>query len=155
MPGAPLRFADRRQAGRLLAGVLDLAPGAEAVVFGIARGGVLVAAGVAAALGAPLDVLVVRKVGHPAQPEAAVGAVAEDGVVVPGGLDQDLQSRHAEVAARVHAYRGGRPRTSAAGRTAVVVDDGLATGYTFVAALEVVKRDRPARTIGAVPVGTA
>jgi putative phosphoribosyl transferase len=165
MAPAPLRFADRREAGQLLADALDLDPGADAIVYGIPRGGVVVAAAVADALGAPLDTLVVRKLGHPGQEEAAFGAVGEDGVVMPERL-ANIGSEHRlarviepaverlreEVGERVREYRRGRPRTNARGRTAVVVDDGLATGYTFAAALEVVARDEPRRLIGAVPV---
>jgi predicted phosphoribosyltransferase len=162
---APLRFTDRREAGRLLADALDLDPAADAVVYGIPRGGVVVAAAVADALDAPLDTVVVRKLGHPGHEEAAAGAVAEEGVVMPERLANiDSEPRLArvlepaierlgkQVDARVRRYRHGRPRTSARGRTAVVVDDGLATGFTFAAALEVAAHDDPARLIGAVPV---
>jgi putative phosphoribosyl transferase len=160
---APLRFPDRREAGRLLAGVLEVPAGEDAVVYGIPRGGVVVAAAVAEALGAPLDTVVVRKLGHPGHEEAALGAVGEDGVVMPPELDRPeeriarvaapaVARLRADVADRVRAYRGGRPRTSAHGRTAVVVDDGLATGFTFAAALEITRRDGPRRLIGAVPV---
>src|SRR3954452_23704937 len=90
---APLRFADRRGAGRLLADALDIESGSDAVVYGIPRGGVVVAAAVAEALGLPLDTLVVRKLGHPGQEEAAVGAVGEDGVLMPERLAQIGQDR--------------------------------------------------------------
>jgi predicted phosphoribosyltransferase len=162
---APPRFTDRREAGRLLADALDLGSAADAVVYGIPRGGVVVAAAVAEALGLPLDTLVVRKLGYPGHEEAAFGAVGEDGVVMPERLahvGQDrrlarvvepaIERQRAEVDERVREYRSGRPRTSARSRTAVVVDDGLATGYTFGAALEIVARDEPDRLIGAVPV---
>jgi predicted phosphoribosyltransferase len=165
--GAASRFADRREAGRSLAKALSVAPGSGAVVYGIPRGGVVVAAAVAAALDAPLDTVVVRKLGHPSQEEAAIGAVAEQGVVMPQGLRDPDQGRlarllepaierlHAAVDERVRLYRGDRVRASARDRTAIVVDDGLATGLTFAAALEVVRCDRPARLIGAVPVASA
>jgi putative phosphoribosyl transferase len=162
---ASLRFADRREAGRLLAGELEIEPGSEAIVYGIPRGGVVVAAAVADVLGAPLDTVVVRKLGHPGQEEAAFGAVGEEGILMPEELanieseprlarivEPAVERLRDEVTARVREYRRGRPRTSARGRTAVVVDDGLATGFTFAAALEVVRRDEPALLIGAVPV---
>jgi putative phosphoribosyl transferase len=149
----------------MLADALDLGPDADAVIYGIPRGGVVVAAAVADALGAPLDTVVVRKLGHPGHEEAAFGAVGEDGVVMPERLTQigaeprlarmiapAIEQLQQEVEQRVREYRGGRPRTSSHGRTAAVVDDGLATGYTFAAALEVVARDEPDRLIGAVPV---
>ncbi len=149
----------------MLADALDLGPDTDVVVYGIPRGGVVVAAAVADALGAPLDTVMVRKLGHPGHEEAAFGAVGEDGVVMPERLAQigseprlarmiepAIEELQREVEQRVREYRGGRPRTSSQGRTAVVVDDGLATGYTFAAALEVVARDEPDRLIGAVPV---
>ena len=149
----------------MLADALDLGPDTDAVVYGIPRGGVVVAAAVADALGAPLDPVVVRKLGHPGHEEAAFGAIGEDGVVMPERLAQlgseprlarviepAVEELRREVEQRVREYRGGRPRTSSRGRTAVVIDDGLATGYTFAAALEVVAQDEPHRLIGAVPV---
>jgi putative phosphoribosyl transferase len=166
MPPPGPRFADRREAGRLLAGALELDSGADPIVYGIPRGGVVVAAAVADALGAPLDTIVVRKLGHPGQEEAAYGAVGEDGILMPEQLanvssdrrlarlvEPAIERLRSEVEERVRDYRHGRPRMSAGGRTAVVVDDGLATGFTFAAALEVAARDEPERLIGAVPVG--
>jgi predicted phosphoribosyltransferase len=162
---ASLRFADRREAGRKLAEELEDVRDAPPVVFGIPRGGVVVAHEVASVLSCPLDVLVVRKLGYPGHEEAGFGAVGEDGVTVPEAVSQlrpgdpgfdivqqALESKRAEVESRVALYRGERPRRSARDATAVVVDDGIATGYTFAAGLAIVQADEPRRLIAAVPV---
>jgi putative phosphoribosyl transferase len=134
------------------------------LVLGIPRGGVLVAARVAARLGAPLDVVVPRKVGAPGNPELAVGAVA-DGVQAidePAirrlGLDMaavraEVARQTAEVARRTAAYRQGLPPLELAGRTVVLVDDGVATGWTCAAAASCTRRAGAARVVVAVPVG--
>jgi predicted phosphoribosyltransferase len=125
------------------------------VVLGLARGGVPVAAEVAERLGAPLDVLVVRKVGHPAQREYALGAVSEDGVVLPSGIPSELVAPQMERAReQAGTLREGRERLPLAGRTVVVVDDGLATGRSMAVALETVAGHGAARTIMAVPVAS-
>ena len=147
-----------------LADVRDQAP----IVFGIPRGGVVVADEVATGLGCPLDVLVVRKLGYPGHEEAGFGAVGEDGVTVPEVLahmrpedpgydvvQATLEAKRGEVEERVALYRKGRPRRSARDATALVVDDGIATGYTFAAGLAIAQRDRPSRLIAAVPVAAA
>jgi predicted phosphoribosyltransferase len=133
-------------------------------VLGIPRGGVVVAAVVAARLGAPLDVVVPRKVGAPGNPELAVGAVA-DGVQAidePAirrlGLDMaavraEVARQTAEVARRTAAYRQGLPPLELAGRTAVLVDDGVATGWTCAAAASRTRRAGATRVVVAVPVG--
>lgn len=145
-------FADRPQAGQRLVEALPPLEG-DVVVLGLARGGVPVAAQVAAALGAPLDVLVVRKVGHPHQREYALGAVSEDGVSLPADLPADLVDPQMQQARQqAHSLRGGRPRAELAGRTVVVVDDGLATGRSMAAALQSVAGHEPARVLMAVPV---
>jgi putative phosphoribosyl transferase len=145
-------FADRAAAGRSVAEVLpDL--GEAPLVLGLARGGVPVAAEVARALGAPLDVLVVRKVGHPDQPEFALGAVSEDGVVLPEDLAPEASRPHLDRArAQALALRGKRPRTPLTGRSVAVIDDGLATGRSMATALESVARGGAARVVMAVPV---
>jgi putative phosphoribosyl transferase len=135
-------FADRADAGRRLAERVGHLRGEDLVVLGLPRGGVPVAFGVARTLSASLDVIVVRKLGVPFQPELAMGAVGEDGVLV---LNQDAvalagvdraelaaieQRERAELARRAQRFRGNRPRVSLAGRTALVVDDGIATGPT-------------------------
>jgi predicted phosphoribosyltransferase len=160
-------FADRRDAGRRLAGQLaDLSDDAAAdvVVLGLPRGGVPVAAEVASALGAPLDVLVVGKVGVPGHEELALAAVADDGtvavnpsVIAAVGLSDrevaDLARRHATaLAERAAELRGGRDPEPIEGRTVVVVDDGMATGATMRVALEVVRHRGPRQVIVAVPV---
>ena len=154
-------FADRRDAGRVLARALTDEPLSDAVVVGLARGGVVVAAEVARELGLPLDVVAVRKVGHPYQPEYALGAVAPgDGVYVrdPGGLTprelaaqvDRAQARAAELDLTLHA---DHPPVPLAGRTCLLVDDGLATGATMIAAVRWARSRGAARVVAAVPVG--
>ena len=157
-------FIDRADAGRRLAARLQHLRGEPVVVLGLPRGGVPVALEVARALGAPLDVIVVRKLGVPFQPELGMGAVGEDGVRVinrevirVAGVSADelaaVQAREqARVDARAARYRAGRPREPLAGRTAVVVDDGIATGSTAKAACQVARAHGAARVVLAVPV---
>lgn len=159
-----LVFADRREAGRVLAGLLgDLRGRGDVVVLGLPRGGVPVAAEVAAALGAPLEVFVVRKLGAPGRPELAVGAIASGGVLVtndeiisglgvaPEQVRRTAEREERELRRRELAYRGDRPMLDLAGRTVVVVDDGLATGASMRAALRAVRRLGPGRVVVAVP----
>jgi putative phosphoribosyl transferase len=157
-------FADRDDAGRRLAARLGHLRGEPVVVLGLPRGGVPVAFQVARALGAPLDVIVVRKLGVPFQPELGMGAVGEDGVRVINpevmqvcGVSQDelaaVQAREqAVVEARAARYRSRRPRQRLDGRVAVVVDDGLATGSTARAACQIAWALGAARVVLAVPV---
>src|SRR3954454_17252165 len=164
-------FADRRDAGRALGAALveRLGEAPAVVVLGLPRGGVVVAAEVAAALGAPLDVVAVRKLGLPWQPELAMGAIAAAGDAVEAvrteqvlaRADVDPESFEAvrrreltELRRREQAYRGIRPPVPLTGRTVVVVDDGLATGATMRAAVAAVRRSHPARVLVAVPVGS-
>jgi putative phosphoribosyl transferase len=157
-------FADRADAGRQLGQRLQYLRGPEVVVLGLPRGGVEVAAEVAAALAAPLDVIMVRKLGVPSQPELAMGAIGEGGVriVLPetvrrAGVTSDelaaveLRER-AELQRRAQRFRGDRPRIPLVGRTAVVVDDGIATGSTARAACQVAQALGAARIVLAVPV---
>ncbi|WP_240646081.1 phosphoribosyltransferase family protein [Georgenia sp. SYP-B2076] len=156
------RFRDRVDAGRLLGRRLAVAGLGDVVVAGLPRGGVPVAAEVARALGAPLDVVVVRKIGVPWQPEVAMGAVGEAGVLVvnphiaarvPGDrLDELAAIESAEVERRVEAWRGGGEGEGVAGRTVVLVDDGIATGATVRAAIAVLRARAVARIVLAVPV---
>ena len=158
-------YSDRRDAGRQLAPHLAHLKGAGTVVLGLPRGGVPVAAEVATALGAPLDVILVRKLGVPFQPELAWGAIGEGGVRVinPDVLrmahvsEPEMASverrERASLEHRARLFRAGRPPRPLAGSTAVVVDDGLATGATAMAACEVARAHGATRVVLAVPVG--
>ena len=157
-------FADRADAGRRLAARLGHLRGEPVVVLGLPRGGVPVALEVARALGAPLDVIVARKLGVPFQPELGMGAVGEDGVrvlnceivrlarVAADELAAVQAREQAQVDARTARYRVRRPREPLAGRTAIVVDDGIATGATARAACQVARAHGAARVVLAVPV---
>lgn len=159
-----MTFTDRRDAGRQLAQALEGRVEPPVVVLALPRGGVPVAAEVAAALDAPLDVLGVRKVGAPGHAELGVGAVAEGGGLVLDerilgslGLDErdvagTIDAEREEVARRVGRYRGDRPLPELRDRTVVIVDDGLATGVTATAAVRAVRNQRARRVILAVPV---
>lgn len=162
----PGGFVDRGDAGRLLAEALRGRVTGEAVVLAIPRGGVEVAAAVAAELGAPLDVVIPRKVGAPGNSELGLGAVAEGVEVLDRRLIEalavsdeylrrEIERQEEEIRRRTAVYRRGRPAARVEGRTAVVVDDGVATGGTATAALRWA-RDRGARrVILAVPVAPA
>lgn len=157
-------FVDRVDAGRRLATRLEHLRGAGVVVLGLPRGGVPVAFEVARALDAPLDVIVVRKLGVPFQPELGMGAIGEGSVRVinadlvrmTGVSDRDLAAvearERAELERRARRFRGDRPRTPLDGRTAVIVDDGIATGSTARAACQVARALGAARVVLAVPV---
>ncbi|MFD5496335.1 phosphoribosyltransferase [Streptomyces sp. NPDC001812] len=163
-------FRDRREAGRELAERLRGMQGdgalPEAVVLALPRGGVPVAHEVAEALEAPLDVLVVRKIGAPFHREVGVGAMAGDEVPLfdpstlralglsEADLDSVVEGERVELRRREQLYRQGRPAPELRGRTVIVVDDGLATGSTARAALRFVRRQAPARLVLAVPVGS-
>ena len=161
-----MTFRDRHDAGRRLAAALTPLALEHPVVIGLPRGGVPVAFEVARALGAPLDVLAVRKLGATGRPEFAVGALAEEriGVLDPetaarvgmtqAELERTMVRESAELERRIDAYRGERARVPVAGRTAIVVDDGLATGLTVLAAVRAVRQRGAGRTIVAVPVGS-
>jgi putative phosphoribosyl transferase len=158
------RFDDRRDAGRRLAEQLLPLANEAPVVVGLPRGGVPVAGEVAMALGAPLEILAVRKLGAPHNPEYGIGAITEDGtrvfdpeaLAVLGIDNRTLESiiaeETAELRRRVAAYRGDRAPIPLDRRTVVVVDDGVATGVTDTAALRAIRRHRPRRLILAVPV---
>ncbi len=157
-------FLDRTDAGKQLAQALRRMPLKDPVVLALPRGGVPVAVEVANALDAPLDLLFVRKIGAPYQPELALAAVAEGGFVSVNDampefgeatqdyIEQQTQHQLQEIARRRQLYLGGRPPLPLEGRTAVVVDDGIATGATVRAALELLRNKRPARIVLAVPV---
>jgi predicted phosphoribosyltransferase len=157
-------FVDRRDAGRQLADLLCSYRGQDALVMGIPRGGVAVAAAVSRSLGVDLDVLVSRKVGVPIQPELALGAVTADGAqFMNQALARELgvsrwmfrvlaDEQRAEARSREQRLRGRRPAPQMAGRTVILVDDGLATGATMRAAIRSVRQAGPARLVVAVPV---
>jgi len=159
-----MMFADRDDAGRRLAARLEHLRDEPVVVLGLPRGGVPVAFQVAKALGAPLDVIIVRKIGVPFQPELGMGAVGEDGTrvlnpevirecgVSPEELAAAQAREQAAVTARAARYRAVRPREPLEGRVAIVVDDGIATGSTARAACQIARAHGAARVVLAVPV---
>lgn len=161
------RYLDRVDAGRRLGERLQDLRGADVVVLGLPRGGVPVAVGVARALGAPLDVIIVRKLGVPRQPEFAMGALGEGGVRIVNDQivamarvsQQELAAieagERAELERRAERFRAGRRPVPITGRTVIVVDDGIATGSTARAACRVARAQGAARVILAVPVGHA
>jgi putative phosphoribosyl transferase len=160
------RFADRREAGRRLAEPVAALRLHDPVVVALPRGGVPVAAEVATALDAPLDVLVVRKLGMPGQPELALGAIAEGGaeVVDPqlarlgrvdaAALDHLRAEARDEIDRRVRTYRDGEPPPDVHGRVVVLIDDGLATGRTAEAAIAALRSAGASRVVLAVPVAS-
>jgi putative phosphoribosyl transferase len=160
----PERFEDRRDAGRRLAALLLSLAGERPLVVGLPRGGIPVAAEVAAGLGAPLELLAVRKLGAPHNPEYGIGAIAEGGTKVldhealsllgigGGELARIVERETVELRRRVEAYRGDSEPLPLRDRTVIVVDDGVATGVTDTAALREIRRHRPRRLILAVPV---
>jgi putative phosphoribosyl transferase len=165
--GASVRpFADRREAGKELASRLRKYGGrGDTVVLALPRGGVPVAYEIAEALDAPLDIFVVRKLGMPGHPEYAMGAIASGGIRVisddvirwygisPAAIEAVAREELAELERREREYRRGRPLVDLRGRTAILVDDGLATGSTMRAAVQAVRALAPARVVVAVPVG--
>jgi putative phosphoribosyl transferase len=157
-------YRDRTHAGQVLARELEPWRHDAPIVLGIPRGGVVVAAAIAGELGAELDVVVVRKVGAPHQPELAIGAVSADGQtlldhrlidhlripeeIVTARIERELR----EAKRRMIAYRGERPPPDLSDRTVVVVDDGIATGATMTVALDLIRKQGPRLLIAAVPV---
>ena len=162
-------FEDRRDAGRQLAAALARYRDSRPVVLALPRGGVPVGFEVAKALGAPLDVLLVRKIGAPGHEELGLGAVVDgqDPQLVlnpdvvravgppPGYIDAEKQRQLAEIERRRRQYVGDRPPTPVDGRTVIIVDDGIATGGTVKAALRGVSQHRPARLVLGIPVAPA
>jgi predicted phosphoribosyltransferase len=160
-------FEDRAHAGRALAeALLDYREQANAIVLALPRGGVPVAFEVAQRLALPLDVFIVRKLGYPGHEEYAMGAIASGGVRVlnpdlagqveaqPGMLAEATERELAELSRRERLYRGDRPPLALAGKTVILIDDGLATGSTMRAAIQAVRLHEPARIVVAVPVAS-
>jgi putative phosphoribosyl transferase len=164
--GETIRYTDRKQAGILLAQKLAAYAGRhDVIVLALPRGGVPVAFEIARALQAPLDVLLVRKLGVPGHEEYAMGAIATGGICIlqsdvirqlaipQASVDDLVQRKQEELAQRERLYRSNRPAPNLEGCIAIVVDDGLATGSTMLAAIHALRQARPARMIIAIPVG--
>ena len=158
-------FENRVDAGRRLARRLEEYRGPETIVLAIPRGGVVVGYEVATALGAPLDVIIPRKIGAPGQPELAIGAIAGDDDVrvldqrtmkylgvSESYVDAEVKRQREEIARRWQLYRNDRPFPSVEGKTVLLVDDGIATGHTTLAAARVLRKKRPKKLVLAVPV---
>jgi putative phosphoribosyl transferase len=162
-----LIFKDRVEAGRRLAEALGEYRGKDVIVLGIPRGGVIVAREVAEALGAPLDVVVTRKIEAPGEPEYALGAVTQDGDVMmdrqaaeslgatPAYLDEQVRKKREEVKERMRRFRGAEPYPRLEGKTVIIVDDGIATGSSVSAAVLTVRKMKPKDVVVAVPVAPA
>ncbi|HKJ85703.1 MAG TPA: phosphoribosyltransferase family protein [Spirochaetia bacterium] len=161
------RYQDRAEAGRALAQELTSIPTENTVVYGLARGGVPVAAVVASELGCPLDALLVRKIGAPGNPELALGAITSYGGMtvnerVASGMnvsrdeiDRLAQKEREEAKTQERSIRGDNPAVSPEGRTVILVDDGLATGASMAAAVQAMREAAAARIIVAVPVASS
>jgi putative phosphoribosyl transferase len=159
------RFRDRREAGMLVAAEVSAYRGKSAVVLGIPRGGMVVAAEVARALGAELDIVLAHKLRTPGQAELAMGSVSEDGKLFlnleivqaldigDGYIQQEKERQMNEITRRTSLFRSVRPKVDLAGRIVIVTDDGVATGATTQAALWAVRLEKPARLVAAIPVG--
>jgi predicted phosphoribosyltransferase len=155
-------FEDRVDAGRKLADALASYQGDDVVVYALPRGGVVLGAEIARRLKAPLDLMIVRKVGHPNSPEYAIAAVAEDGHSVVNPVEVDSIDRRwfdahvrleqEEARRRRQLYMHGRAPIPATGKVAILVDDGLATGLTMFAAVQEVRHSQPRKIVVAVPV---
>lgn len=157
-------FRNRKEAGKRLAGALMQFKGKDVVVLGIPRGGVVVANEVAKALGAPLDVVVTRKIEAPGEPEYALGAVTQEGDVImdrqaaeslgasPSYIDDQVRKKREEVRERMERLRGDAPYPPLEGKVVVIVDDGIATGSSVGAAVMSVKKRKPKEIVVAVPV---
>lgn len=161
-----MHYRDREEAGQVLAKELAFLKGRkDVVVLGIPRGGVVVAAEVAKAIGAPLDIYITRKIGAPYNPELAIGAVASSGeIVLDEGLimslgvsseyvEKETERQRKEIERRMAKYRGDFPPLDIKGKTVVLVDDGVATGATTLATIRALKKQGPKELILAIPVG--
>jgi putative phosphoribosyl transferase len=161
---AGVLFRDRVEAGKKLAEALKDFKGKDVVVLGIPRGGVVVASEVARALGAPLDIVVTRKIEAPGEPEYALGAVTQEGEVImdrqaaeslgagPEYLDSQVRQKRREVEERMLRFRGDAPYPHLEGKVVIIVDDGIATGSSVGAAVMSVRKRKPREVVVAVPV---
>jgi len=157
-----MRFRDRTEAGVLLADKLKSYAGGQVVIYAVPRGGVVLGVEIAKVLGAPLDLVITRKIGHPANPEYAVCVVAENhdilcnpaekALLEPKWLEKAIEAERQEAIRRRKVYLGERKRPEAAGKTAIVVDDGVATGMTLLMVLKEARQRKPAKLIAAIPV---
>ncbi|MEW6331799.1 MAG: phosphoribosyltransferase family protein [Pseudomonadota bacterium] len=157
-----MHFRDRADAGRQLAQALKKFQKQDGVVYALPRGGVVLGVEVARALDMPLDLLIPRKIGHPLQPEYAIGAVVENGELVsnrqevarvdPEWFRQEVEAERQEARRRRELYLGGRASPPVQGKTAIIVDDGIATGLTMEVAIRDARRRQPVHLVVAVPV---
>lgn len=162
-----MTFKDRKEAGKRLFEALTAYKNHDnAIVLGLPRGGVVVAHEVARKLNVPLDIIVPRKIGAPGYKEFAIGAIAQDGTgvfndeIIKGYgisreyIDTEVRNEKAEAQRRLKVYRGKRPELNVKNKIVILVDDGIATGYTMLAALKFLKSQNPAKIIVAVPVAS-
>lgn len=157
-----MRFTNRQEAGRLLAEALRSYTSQECIVYALPRGGVVLGAEIARQIRAPLDLVISRKIGHPRWEEYAVGAVTEDGHFVcnkeelsrldPAWLKQSITQARAEARRRRLTYLAHRPSRTSNNKVAIVVDDGITTGLTLIAAVQALRDQKPTQVIAAVPV---
>lgn len=155
-------FVDRVDAGRKLAALFENYRGSDTVVIALPRGGVIVGAEIARALGCPIDVSISRKIGHPLNPEYAVGAISESGHIIGNRrelesigeewLRRKIEEQKSEIARRRQLYLKGKQPIDVEGKTVIIVDDGIATGSTMMATIKDVKYRKPKKTVVAVPV---
>lgn len=156
-----MRFKDRAEAGRMLAEKLKTYQGKDTVVFALPRGGVIIGYEVAKALSAPLELIITRKIGHPYQPEYAITAISEGGKIVgeplkspdidTSWLETEIEKEFNEAKRRRQTYKP-QDKISASGKIAIIVDDGVATGLTLIAAIKEIKSQKPKKIILALPV---
>ncbi len=158
-------FKDRREAGEMLAERLQIYKGCDPLILAVPRGGVAVAAPIHSALGGELDLIITRKIGAPHQREMAIGATSSDGLVMlndelisrlgifPDYIQKAAAKEQDEIVRRLKLYRGEKKLPQIEGRLVIVVDDGVATGYTMLAALNSLRQHQPAELALAVPVG--
>lgn len=159
-------FSDRKEAGRLLAVNLSNYKESDSIVFGIPSGGVPIASEIASSLNLPFDLIIVRKIQIPFNPEAGFGAMDPDcKIILNEGLLSQLRLTEDEIRTQIkktmdvvtkrnHLFRGGRPYPSLENKNVIIVDDGLASGYTMLAAVQFIKRKVPKKMIVAVPTGS-